>query len=146
RVEEHMLDHRADRDLTDFLKALAIIEVEIARVAGVDHQPGRARVSGAPVVQRLEQLLAVTLAMELGMYDQQRQHVKGTRRQATQNRRVVLEITPGVTETRSQQHAQTPGPALRDIQPTLRWRDQRHTDQPILNEQTQCRLILQEVL
>ena len=70
-MKKNVLTHRPNRHLTDLLVALTLVERQVTRVAGVEHNPLGMLVHSAPVVYRLQQLLAVMLTLELWVNTQQ---------------------------------------------------------------------------
>src|SRR5690606_41717200 len=118
------------------------IELQITGIAGIPSHPLPTAVRSAPVVKCIEQLLATTLPLELGVNAQQRQQVIRARWQAGEYRIVVLKIASGTAEPGTQQHAQAPTPAFGDVQPSLRWGDQRRADKSLVDQQADGRQIL----
>ena len=93
-MEEDVFDDRPYCHLADFFVALPLIEVQVARVAGVDDQALGGFVLGAPLMHRFQQLLAIMLALELRVHAKQRQQVHGTAGQAGEHRGVVIQVAP----------------------------------------------------
>ena len=57
-MEKHMFHNRPDGHFTDLHITLALVEVQVMRVAGIEHHAFGMLIFGAPVVHRLKQLLA----------------------------------------------------------------------------------------
>ncbi|MCY1546815.1 hypothetical protein D9M68_828350 [compost metagenome] len=91
-------------------------------------------------------MLTKVLPLEFRVNANQRQHVVLPRRQACEYRIVVLQITLGAAKAGGQQHAHAPAPAFGDIQAAQRWGDQGHTDQAVVDQQTDGRQIFSEML
>ncbi|MNC45143.1 hypothetical protein D3C75_940910 [compost metagenome] len=85
-------------------------------------------------------------ALELRMNPQQRQDVHRFIRHTGLHGRVIFEVATGAAKSRTEHHAQAPGPTFGDAKATLRRCDQGDTDQAVVDQQADGRQVLKKVL
>ena len=74
-MEKHVFANWSYGDLSYFLIALTLIELQITRIPGIEDYALGVLIHRAPVVHRLQQLFAEVFALELRMNPQQWQQV-----------------------------------------------------------------------
>lgn len=74
-VKKYVFPNRSYGNFANFLIALALIKRQIVFISGVEYDTLRVFVFSTPIVNRLQQLLSVLLALKLWMNTQQRQYM-----------------------------------------------------------------------